>query len=595
VIRRIASVLVILVACATALVLGGASDEKKGKRYNIVFDNAFGLTEGGDLRVSGVKAGKTVKFNLFESKADPIKASVEVELTEPGFGDFREDASCSIRQQSLIGEYYVDCQPGTGKALPDDGTGTVPVEQTTSTIPLDLVNNVLRRPYRERLRLIIAELGTGLAGRPDDLAETIRRAHPGLRETVKTLDILGDQKEIIKDFITDSDTVVGELEKKKADVARFVKEAGETAEISASREPDLRAQFQKLPRFLGELKPYMARLEDLTDEQLPLLADLQSAAPELNRFFTELGPFSEASRPAFRSLGQLSLTGRKAIRESSDEIDQLRRLALKAPRLGKPLRQLLQSLDDRRRSIQAVPELKEPGFAPPAPDKTAIGGARAAQGPPLIPGQPGGDEAPVEGTGISGQDRSGAGPGYTGFESFWNYIFQQTLAINGFDDISHLLRAFVVEGPTPEECAPYSVDPSTALQSDCGSYTGPYQPGLTHPQPNDATGVDPDPTERSGGAALATTAKGGKRRGAGDPEAPADRGQVDPSRPQVTAGPKDVGRILRRQPRNPADIVGDILGGGGSKGGGRRPGDAPAGGAEEVPPDAQLMEWLLGP
>ncbi len=586
-IRRIASVVVILGACAAALVLGGASDEKKSKRYKIVFDNAFGLTEGGDLRVAGVKAGKTVKFDLFESKSDPIKAVVEVEVTEPGIGAFREDATCGVRQQSLIGEYYVDCQPGSGKELPQNGT--VPVEQTKSTIPLDLVNNVLRRPYRERLRLIIAELGTGLAGRPDDLAETLRRAHPGLRETIKTLDILGDQREIIKDFISNSDTVVAELENKKAEVARFVKEAGETAEISASRAPDLRAQFRELPRFLRELEPYMMRLEDLTDEQLPLLADLQSAAPELNRFFTELGPFSEASRPAFRSLGELSVTGRAALRESADEIDQLRRLAVKAPRLGKPLRQLLQSLDDRRRSIQAEP--LAPELAPPAPDKTAIRGAQAAQGIPTVPGQPGGDDTgSAEGTGISGQDRSDGGPGFTGFESFWNYIFNQTLAINGFDDFSKLLRVFIVEGATSEECAPYSVNPSTALQSDCASYSGPYQPGLAHPQPGGDT-VDPDPTERGGAAALATTRKGGKRRGPGEAEAPADPGQVDPSKPQLPATRGERRRPQERRPRNPADIVGDVLGGGG-----RAPGaGAPGGGTGAPPPDTQLLDFLLGP
>ena len=47
----------------------------------------------------------------------------------------------------------------------------IPVGQTSSTIPIDLVNSVLRRPYRERLRLIVNELGTGLAGRPDDLQQ----------------------------------------------------------------------------------------------------------------------------------------------------------------------------------------------------------------------------------------------------------------------------------------------------------------------------------------------------------------------------------------------------------------------------------------
>ena len=80
------------------------------------------------------------------------------------------------------------------------------MEQTGSTIPIDLVQNVMRRPYRERFRLILSELGTGLAGRPEDLDDVLRRAHPGLRETSKVLQILGDQNKTIKDFISDADT-----------------------------------------------------------------------------------------------------------------------------------------------------------------------------------------------------------------------------------------------------------------------------------------------------------------------------------------------------------------------------------------------------
>ena len=113
----------------------------------------------------------------------------------------------------------------------------------------------MRRPYRERFRLIITELGTGLAGRPDDLQEVLRRAHPGLRETSKVLRILGDQNEVIKNFITDSDTVVTELEKNKRDVVRWVREAGDAAEISATRRNELRANFRRFPEFLDELRP----------------------------------------------------------------------------------------------------------------------------------------------------------------------------------------------------------------------------------------------------------------------------------------------------------------------------------------------------
>ncbi len=135
-----------------------------------MFDNAFGLTEGGDFRVGGVKAGSTTEFKAITPRTRPPKAEVTAKITEPGFGDFREDASCNIKPQSLIGEYYVDCQPGTlEQAAARRTAARCRSSQTSSTIPQDLVNNILRRPYRERLRLIINELGTGLAGRPEDL------------------------------------------------------------------------------------------------------------------------------------------------------------------------------------------------------------------------------------------------------------------------------------------------------------------------------------------------------------------------------------------------------------------------------------------
>jgi ABC-type transporter Mla subunit MlaD len=221
-VRRVLVIMAVLGVCVAAFVLAGASDEKsQGRTYKLVFDNAFGLVKGGDFRVGGVNAGQTTGFDVEKKKGESPKAIVSVSVTKPGFGDFREDASCEIRPQSLIGEYYVDCQPGKSDQRLKNG-GTVPVEQNSSTIPTDIVNNIMRRPYRERFRLIITELGTGLAGRPDDLQEVLRRAHPGLRETSKVLRILGDQNEVIKNFITDSDTVVIELVKNKKDVVRWV-------------------------------------------------------------------------------------------------------------------------------------------------------------------------------------------------------------------------------------------------------------------------------------------------------------------------------------------------------------------------------------
>ena len=163
-----------MAVCAAALAMGANGGDGADKRsYEIVFDNAFGLAEGGDFKIAGVRAGETTSFEIVGRRR--ALALVNATVTEPGFADLREDARCEIRPQSFIGEYFVDCQPGTSKRRLPDG-GRVPVEQTSSTIPLDLVNNIFRRPYSERLRIIIGELGAGLAGRPGDLNEVLRRA-----------------------------------------------------------------------------------------------------------------------------------------------------------------------------------------------------------------------------------------------------------------------------------------------------------------------------------------------------------------------------------------------------------------------------------
>jgi ABC-type transporter Mla subunit MlaD len=438
-----------------------------------------------------VKAGKTTSFDV--SNSLPPKAVVTANITQAGFQSFRKDASCRIRPQSLIGEYYVDCQPGTAKeALPND---TVPVTQTQSTIPQDLLQDVMRRPYRERLRLIINELGTGLAGRPQDLNEVIRRASPGLQQTSRVLKILGDQNKVIQNFIVNSDTVIKQLEARKKDVARWVVEAGKTAEITASRGQAFQAQWHKLPGFLAELQPTMAKLGDLADQQTPLLADLHKAAPDLTTFFKRLGPFSEASRPAFKSLGQTSVIGRKALNDSRREVDQLAALSADAPQLAKPLRQFLQTLDDRGRSVQNDP--RAAASAPPAPDPTAYH----------------------------------KGQGFTGMEAFWNYVYWQTLAINPFDSIGHVLRGlFIVGSP----CAKfqtgdgYTTDPKVrALFDKCTNWLGPYQPGVNAADP---TGETKTSVSKNGASKNST--------GRGAPEAKPQPGQPDISKPQITLPPE---------------------------------------------------------
>ena len=486
--RRLFTLALVAAVCGAAFVLAAAKGEgtKALKTYEIEVDNAFGLVEGGDLKIGGVKAGATTGFRLTDT--EPYRTIVIAEVSEPGFDSLRTDAECEVRAQSLIGEYFVDCDLGEAKKEIEDG-GRVPVEQTASTIPPDLINNVMRKPYRERFRLILSELGTGLAGRPQDLNEVIRRAHPSLRELTETLAILRGQNKIISDFIRDADTVSAAVEPFKEDVARWANESEDVASIQASRSEQLGRYYNKLPEFLDELRPTLAELERTADQQIPTLQSLQSAAPDLQRFLEAAQPFARNTRRALGPLGRLSDAGSSAIGESREEIAELRRLARLAPRLGKPLRQFLQALDDRKRSTENDPQAAS--AAPPAPDKTAYK----------------------------------AGQGFTGMEGIFNYFYFQSLAINATDELGHLLRIVLLAGGP---CAGYSASPTPAEIRDCNSWLGPNQPGVNAPE-------GPSPSASAGGASGAAAVGGRERqRSTGEREAPPTPGERDLSMPQVT-------------------------------------------------------------
>jgi virulence factor Mce-like protein len=444
-VRRAGAIAAVVAACVVAaLALGASGNGDSGsKTYEIVLDNAFGLTNGGDFKIAGVKVGKTEDMSL-EGQAHPV-AVVEAKVTEPGQADLREDATCEVRPQSFIGEYFVECDPGSSSQRLPDG-GRVPLKQTSSTIGFDLVNNILRRPYRDRLRLIIGELGAGLAGRPQDLNAAIRRAHPGLRETSQTLRILGRQTKTIRSLIGDADQVIGELEKRKTDVSRFVRDAGRTAETASSRRAALGETFQRLPAFLDELTPYANQLGDLAAAQQPVLRDLGAASGNLDTLLTRLRPFAQTGTPALQALGDASVVGRRAVNASEDEIHQLRLIGQDAPGLAKPLRQFLQTIDDRKRAVEN--DTRAAATGPPAPDKTHI---------------------------------SGNG-GFTGMEAIWNYFYWQALTTNGLDNIGHILRLKITLGCGGGTVS-YSNNPNAA-DLKCGNqFLGPTQPGVTTPDP----------------------------------------------------------------------------------------------------------------
>src|SRR5262249_61908718 len=129
-------------------------------------------------------------------------------------------AACTVRPENLIGEPLVARKPTQQPAVgtnpppelnkidrgPGKGQYLLPVTNTMKTVDIDLIGDTMREPERQRLSLILNELGTGVAGRGKDLNEVIRRANPALQETDKVLAILAQQNNVLEQLATNSDT-----------------------------------------------------------------------------------------------------------------------------------------------------------------------------------------------------------------------------------------------------------------------------------------------------------------------------------------------------------------------------------------------------
>jgi phospholipid/cholesterol/gamma-HCH transport system substrate-binding protein len=408
--KKLLPVIAVAVVAVVAIVLLAASSSQLPYEVRAIFDNAGFVIPGEDVKVAGVKVGKIASLDVTPND----KAAVVLEIDQSGYQDFRQDASCIVRPQSLIGERFVECTPTQPRPVgqnpppplhkltsgPGKGQYYLPVTNTQQTVDIDEIGDIMRQPEQQRLSLILNELGTGLAGRGSDLNDVIKRADPALQATDNVLRILAAQNKTLEQLATNSDVVLGPLAREKEHVAGAIRNSSKVAEATAEKSAALEADIQTLPRFLDELNPTMQQLGQLADASTPVLNDLHANAPEINQVIERLGPFSHAAIPAVTSLGAASKTGIPAVTDARPVIADLRALANVVRPAGALLAPTLQSFN-----------------------KTG------------------------------------------GIERLLDYVFYQATSVNGYDAIGHYLRAEMIVN----QCVAYATTPVSGCSSNFNS------------------------------------------------------------------------------------------------------------------------------
>jgi hypothetical protein len=272
---------------------------------------------------------------------------------------------------------------------------------------------------------------------------------PALDETDNLLNLLANDSTTLQALTKDSNSVITALANNSKNVNKFIDVAGKTAADTATQQGNLRTSLQRLPGLLQQLKPTIAQLGTTVTTNEPVLQNLNQASGQIDRLLTDLPAFSKSAKPAIKSLGQASVTGKAAVTAATPTVKDLNAFAKPTPELAGNLAIVLHDLDDPSRAVERDP-------------------------------------------------RSPGGNGFTGLQALLGYVFNQTLAINTFGPEGHVLAVDAFANPM---CSPYATPATVALAlkqygsayRQCYSWLGPNQPGVNETDPSNPGAPVPDP------------------------------------------------------------------------------------------------------
>jgi phospholipid/cholesterol/gamma-HCH transport system substrate-binding protein len=335
-IRLLPLLAILAAACFGLYQLAKPADDKYV--VNATFTDAGGILKNYNVKIGQIAAGTIERVEL--TKDD--KVHVRMELDE-GAAPIGDGATAKVRPVNLLGEKYVDLDPGdvdnplpSGSTIPESRTG-VPVE-------LDDVLNTLDPDTRAGLRILINEAGTALAGRGADFNETLTDLPPAIDEARKVVGEIAAENQNLETAIVGGDRVINEIYGHRDDLGEFVDSAGDALATVADRRADLGATVRSAPAGFDRLRGTLARLEGATDQLSPAAEDLQRTAPVLASTLERLPAFADDAQVALAAIRETSPTLERLGAQSTPTLRRIRPTAGRLASFATSLQPLMKSL-----------------------------------------------------------------------------------------------------------------------------------------------------------------------------------------------------------------------------------------------------------
>lgn len=261
--------------------------------YSAVFSSASGIAKGEDVKIAGVPVGKVTGVELHTPDTSLVTFTVSADHA------LYETARAAIRYKNLIGDRYVEIDPGTPGA-PLAADSTIDVEHTTPAVDLDSLVNGFRPLLRgldpEQMNRVTTSLVGVLNGQEEDIA--------GLFTEIGSLGTaVAERDAAIGSFVTNLNEVLAVLAERDEQFGQVIDRMSEiTADLDTDREllvsaiTETDAAASSMTELLDRARPNLKADTDLLAELAQnLTADqstIDNALTQLPKFYQSVSRMS---------------------------------------------------------------------------------------------------------------------------------------------------------------------------------------------------------------------------------------------------------------------------------------------------------------
>jgi phospholipid/cholesterol/gamma-HCH transport system substrate-binding protein len=262
-----------------AVLVGGAgfaivSPRALGTKYHpieMTFPTGDGLVAGSDVLEAGSRIGTISDIQPTTDNS----ALVTVQISDDHW-PLHTGLTADIRPKSLLGEKYVDIHDGSTSKPAFDATTVLHETQKAVPVELDQFINSLDAPTRNAARILLNDLGAGVAGRGLSLNEAIASGKSNLANLAVFGTTLNNRDPDLDRILVGLDGVLSKLttSDQLTQMSQLITNGQQTLNAIETQQTAFSRQFVDAQTALGELNTAI-------DSAVPSLRATLNVAPQL--------------------------------------------------------------------------------------------------------------------------------------------------------------------------------------------------------------------------------------------------------------------------------------------------------------------------